>query len=192
MAEMTDQSQKGGENSLNLQAAGNISYGLSFTESRRMFMDLWESNFPILRAEATATAKKRVEEYTDEFLKKLSEQKPDAIKHFADPDLQTVLLESQKAYARSGNKDLGEILTDLMVERAANDKRDLYQIVLNESLAVAPKLTPAQWDTLSVIYGIRYCRYSFPNSQVLRFAFNKTFGPLYTSLPAVSEFVTSR
>lgn len=44
----------------------------------------------------------------------------------------------------------------LLVDRARVKQRDLQQIVLNESLTVAPKLTPDQLDALSLIFILKH------------------------------------
>jgi len=67
-----------------------------------------------------------------------------------DPGMQHSLFEAQKAYAKTGDKDLEGLLIDILVERAANNERNLHQIVLDESLVVAPKLTAEHMDALSV------------------------------------------
>ncbi|MER2514646.1 MAG: LPO_1073/Vpar_1526 family protein, partial [Nitrosomonas ureae] len=62
----------------------------------------------------------------------------------------------QKEYARNGDKDLGDLLVDLLVDRSKHDQRDILQIVLNESLATAPKLTDTQLAVLAVMFLFKY------------------------------------
>ena len=76
-----------------------------------------------------------------------------------NPDFQYALYSAQSAYARSGAEDLGDLLVQLLIDRAKVQERDLKQIILNESLAVAPKLTPDQLDALSLIFLHRYFRF---------------------------------
>jgi hypothetical protein len=73
-----------------------------------------------------------------------------------DPGMQYSLFNAQKEYAKTGDKELADLLEDILVERAQNPKRDLMQIVLDECVSVAPKLTPDQFDALSLIFILRY------------------------------------
>lgn len=74
-----------------------------------------------------------------------------------------MLFSAQRDYARSGDEDLGELLVQLLVDRAKVQDRDLAQIVLNESLGVAPKLTPGQLDWLSLIFVLKYAGFGGVN-----------------------------
>ena len=66
---------------------------------------------------------------------------------------------AQKEYARSGDTDVGKLLVQLLADRAEENQRNLKQIVLNESLEVASKLTPDQLDALSLIFNVAYCKH---------------------------------
>lgn len=67
-----------------------------------------------------------------------------------------MLFSSQREYARTGDKNLGELLVQLLVDRTKVRNRNLTQIVLNESLAVAPKLPSDQLDALSLTFLFKY------------------------------------
>ena len=60
------------------------------------------------------------------------------------------LYSAQKDYAKTGDKDLQDLLVDILVERASHSNRDIRQITLDESLAVATKLTVEQMDALTL------------------------------------------
>lgn len=64
----------------------------------------------------------------------------------------------QKEYARNGDADLGDLLVDLLVERSKQLQRDMLQIVLNESLKIAPKLTMDQLAVLAITFLFKYTR----------------------------------
>ena len=71
--------------------------------------------------------------------------------NLVDPDFQYSIYLVQREYARTGDETLGDLLTDILVDRSKCDNRSILQIVLNESLLVAPKLTSVQVNTLSLI-----------------------------------------
>lgn len=150
------QSQEGGDASVNLQAQGNITVGLSHTETRRVAMDVFEANFIRLRDEAAALVWERAETFLRSFLEQSTRQGLTTIPEGGNPDFQAAFFSAQRDYARSGDADLGDLLVQLLVDRARVEQRDLRQIVLNESLMVAPKLTPDQLDALSLILILKH------------------------------------
>jgi len=156
-AAMTDQAQKAGDNSTNIRTDSlTIHQGITLTEARQMALDVFRANFFELAGEAKDIARERAEEITGDFLKKLQEQQADSLKQSQEPDFQHALFTVQKEYARCGDKDLGNLLVDLLVDRAKQESRSILQIVLNESLVVAPKLTQDQLAALSLIFLFRY------------------------------------
>jgi hypothetical protein len=83
-------------------------------------------------------------------------ENPNGLSQAETPDFQHSLFTVQKEYARNGDKDLGDLLVDLLVDRSKHDQRDILQIVLNESLSTAPKLTDTHLAGLSVIFLFKY------------------------------------
>lgn len=158
---MKDQEQKSGDNSNNLQAGRDIIvHGLTYTETKDLVkteaQEVFKQNSLVLANEAYNLVLDRSEELLDNFLKKLEAKRPEAIEAMRDPGMQYSLFNAQKEYSKTGDKDLADLLEDILVERAQNPKRDLMQIVLDECVSVAPKLTPDQFDALSLIFILRY------------------------------------
>lgn len=158
------QHQRSGSNSTNIQAARDVKEvtvvsGMTYSEVREIAKDVFEANFYKLSDIAAQTAKERADKLLDSYLDKLSERNPSAIKSSNDPDMQYALFTAQKEFARIGDEDLGEMLVNLLVDRAAHNERSLMQIVLNESLSIVPKLTVNQMDTLSIIFILKYTKY---------------------------------
>lgn len=150
-----NQKQQSGNNSVNIQAH-EIKFGLTYKDVKDIVMDVFESNFQRLSQEAAQTAMVRAEELVDSFLSKLEIEAPDAIAETKNPDMQYALYTAQKEYARTGDRDLCDMLVNLLVERTKLSQRDLIQIVINESLNVAPKLTLDQLDVLSIVFLLKY------------------------------------
>lgn len=159
------QNQSSGDNSQNLQAGGDIIlHGLSYTETKILVKEeaqkVFKDNSLALAEEAYKIIISRSEELLDNFLKKLEERTPEAINSMQDPSMQYSLFNAQKEYAKTGDKDLASLLEDILVERAQLPKRDLLQIVLDECISIAPKLTTDQFDTLSLIFILKYTTYN--------------------------------
>lgn len=155
------QEQQGGDYSTNVQAGNDVkfqqnNYGLSYSDVKEVALDVFEANFSRLSLAAQELAKDRAEEITTAFLDELQQKAPQAIDVMKEPDMQYALLMAQKEYARSGDKNLSEVLVDILVERSKIQERSLMQIVLNESLEIVPKLTNGQLNILSLIFILKY------------------------------------
>ncbi|MDT0690637.1 hypothetical protein RM549_12630 [Salegentibacter sp. F188] len=143
--------QEGGEQSTNLQGQNvNIYNGISYSDAKEIFNDLFKSNFLQLKHDAADVAQQRAEEITGKFLDNLNTKSPESIKEFKEPAMQDALFTAQKEFAKSGDSDLGDLLVDILVDRAQTNKRNMLQLVLDESLKIAPSLTVEQLDTLSL------------------------------------------
>lgn len=152
-----DQEQKVEAGSVAIQAGGNVTItGVSYDDVRKIALDVFRANFYELGGTAKEVARTRAEKITEEFLTKLQKEYPTGVEKSQDPDFQYALFTVQREYARNGDKDLGALLVDLLVDRCKQKQRDILQIVLNESLNTAPKLTEAQLAVLAVIFLFKY------------------------------------
>jgi hypothetical protein len=166
-----DQEQKVGEGGTGIQAGGSvtvINVGVTAAEARAIALDVAKATFYELTGAAKETASVRVEEITTRVIAKLEQEFPEGLQKARDPDFQYALFTVQKEFARSGDKDLGDLLVDLLVDRSKQDERDILQIVLNESLSTAPKLTDSQLAALAVIFLFKYTQnHGVGNHQLL-------------------------
>jgi len=158
---MNKQEQKSGDNSTNIQANDIVVHqGLSYSEVKEVVLDVFRANFYELAGTAKDIARARAEEITENFLTKLQRENPAGLLKAEDPDFQSALFNVQKEHAKSGDKELGDLLVDLLVDRSKQKQRDILQIVLNESINTAPKLTDNQLAALAVIFLFRYTQNS--------------------------------
>lgn len=155
-----EQNQDVKDGSTAIQAGNNvvvINNGLNYTQAKEVALDVFKSNFIQLAGEAKEIARQRAEEITEKFLQKLQAENPNGLSQAQTPDFQYGLFAVQRDYARTADENLGDLLVDLLVDRTKHPRRDMTQIVLNESIAIAPKLTEEQIAALSIIFYIRYC-----------------------------------
>jgi len=166
-----NQKQNVTDGSTAIQAGGNITVtksGLTYTEVREAALDVFRSNFYKLAGVAKEIARVRAEEILEAFLLKLQNEYPAGFEKSNDPDFQYELFTIQKEYARNGDKELGDLLVDLLVDRSKQEHRNILQIVLNESLNTAPKLTENQLAALAVIFLFKYTQnFSIRNHELL-------------------------
>jgi hypothetical protein len=166
------QKQESGDSSTNLQGRNiTINQGISYSDAKEIALDVYKANFLQLSQQAADQARARAEELTDDFLAKLKKENEMAVAEMSTPGMQLALYEAQKQYAKIGDKNLEELLVDILVERASTPERNIYQIVLDESLTVASKLTTEQMDALTI-----------------NFLLSKTMKQLI-NLDAVSEYI---
>ena len=119
---MSKQTQKGGDHSTNIQAhAVAITQGPSVAEVRALALDVFRANFLELAGQAAEAARARAEEITEKFLKELQQQHKQGLKQAQDPDFQYALYTAQREYARCGDKELGDLLVDLLVDRTKQE-----------------------------------------------------------------------
>lgn len=159
IAMIKDQKQQVSEGGTAIQAGGSVSItntGLTYSEVREVALDVFRANFYELSGLAKEIAKTRAEQVTEEFLSKLQRENPSGLSKANDPDFQHALFTVQKEFARTGDKDLGDLLVDLLVDRSKQEQRDILQIVLNESLNTAPKLTDNQVAVLAIVFLFKY------------------------------------
>lgn len=139
----------------------NVTYqGLSYPEVRLAALDVFKANFYELTEKAREIAQLRAEEITEKFLQKLQNEYPSGFQKANDPDFQDSMFTIQKEYAKCGDKELGDLLVDILCDRSKQNQRDILQIVLSESLKTAPKITANQVSVLSTIFLFRYTQNS--------------------------------
>lgn len=148
---MKDKKQEGGDGSSNIQAENvNVYNGITYKDAKEIALDVFNSNFIRLKSEAAQIAQERAEEITEKIVKELNEKSPESLEEFKSPAMQDALFQTQKEYAKSGDEELGDLLVDILVDRAKTQKRNMLQLVLDESLLVAPKLTVEHFDLLTL------------------------------------------
>lgn len=163
--------------------------GLNYLEVKEVAKDValnvFRENFPKLQGEAKQLAITRGESITEDFFSKLQIENPDGINQANSPDFQDALFTVQKEYAKAGDDELGQLLVDLLVDRTKEPNRNTLQIVLNESLHVAPKLTTNHLAVLAIVFFLRYTRNpSVGNLEMLINYLSKHIKSFSDSLPS--------
>lgn len=149
--------QEGGDKSTNLQGQTIvINNGITYEDAKGIALDVFKSNYLKLSTKAANIAKQRAEELVDDYLQQMMARKPEAINTMEDPGMQYAIFSAQKEYAKTGDKNLSDMLVDILVDRASIPERNLKQIVLDESLLVVPKLTTSQIDIITLIFILRH------------------------------------
>lgn len=150
-----------GDNSTTVMAGRDVNHfnnGITYMEAKAICNDLFQLNLYKLKETAETIATKRAEELINGFLQKLEERGLINPEVFQDPDMQYTLVNAQIAYAKSGDKDVEDLLITLLIERVNQHEDDLSKIILNESLNVINLLTKEHLNILAAIFFMRYVK----------------------------------
>jgi hypothetical protein len=140
--------------------------GISYTEARQIALDVFKSNFYELSEVAKNVAIERAEELVDRFLSELEKELPEEVRKIQDPDVQYTVIKAQSVYARSGEPEILELLTDLLKDRFKVKENSLKKIVLNEAIEIISKLTINHLKILTAIFLVKNCKMSKARSLI--------------------------
>ncbi|MCR3972404.1 hypothetical protein NUK55_14975 [Aeromonas veronii] len=169
------QRQEAGDGSTNYQAETiTVVQGLSYRDARDIALDVYQQNFIKLSEHAAQVALGRAEEFIDDFLGKIQSKNPALLEQMNQPSIQNSLYCAQKQYAVTGDKELKGLLLDLVVQRCEQEERSIHQIVLDEAIELAPKLTVEQMDALSLNFIVYKTIFNGIRSQEALFEHIKT------------------
>lgn len=149
------QSQDVGDGSLAVQVKGDftINQGLQLAEVRELCILFLQQNFPKLREEAIAAARRNVESYIPILEASIAKHalNIDASK-IADPDIQASINESVQATARKGEKANFAMLAELVSTRMRSDTSPILSVVAEEAIRLVPRLTSTQISYLALCF----------------------------------------
>lgn len=142
-------SQKSGNDSINIQESKNVTIGLSYTESKELFSDLFEKNFPHFQKIAQEEARKNVEKLSKKFAKKINQLESFNDSVLQNPDFHYNLYKTIEIGARNSNDELHNFLANLLVKRIGCNENDTKRIIINESISTIDKISINQLKLLT-------------------------------------------
>lgn len=140
-------------------ATQNNYYGLTPAEASQMAVDLFMDNFPKLQEAAMKTVRERVNEIIQEIVSLIEEKYAGNYSAFSKPDMQYILVEAEKGYARKGTPELCAILSSLIADRTACPENSYLERVLDKAIEIAPSLLPIHLDYLTLIFLYKCVRF---------------------------------
>lgn len=149
-----------GSDTTQIGTQNNNYYGLTPTEASQMAVNLFMDNFPKLQEEAMKTVQERVDEIIAEIVSQIENKYAGNYSSFSKPDMQYILVEAEKGYARKGTPELCAILSSLIADRSACEENSYLEMVLDKAIELAPSLLPAQLDYLSLIFLYKHVRFN--------------------------------
>ncbi|MCY7977453.1 hypothetical protein P8843_07030 [Bacillus inaquosorum] len=186
--------QQGGNHSTNVQGETvHIHSGITIADAKEIANDVFEKNMYKLTSIAETTAKERADFLVSNMLSKIDQEaeKEKLIEKFSDPDIQYILYTSQKNFARSGDRDLGEVLSNLFIERLKSGEGDFKKLIMNEAIEIVPRLTNKQIEILTLNYTITQMKFNGLSSlDDYRNMFYEIINPFIPSeVPAANDCV---
>ena len=131
----------------------NNYYGLTPKEACDMALQLFYENFPKLEKIAREIVEKRMDELMKEIAQKVEDKKIVDMSPFGDPDVQYVMYEAQKNYARFGTKEMLSHISELIVSRIQhNHGKICLKVAIDKAIELVPMLTESQLDILSLLF----------------------------------------
>lgn len=148
-----EQQQKAGDNSTQIMVSGNVNVGITEQQAR----DICKAECAIALQnwafQAGAFAEARIQKLEDKVLPKmLSYDKNLSI--FGDPGFQILLRKAQVAAASSERENDYEILSDLLLHRAEQDKNRERRLGISKAIEVVDQIDDIALIALSVVYAI--------------------------------------
>lgn len=130
----------------------NYYTGMSPEQAVDFAMDLFWKNFPKLQATAEEVARKRVEEFCKDTVKKLQRDGTNNYATLADPGVQYALVDAQKSYARYGEKEMLDMLTEIVYTRVKHNDDFILKVTIDKALSIVNMITAKQLDLLSLMF----------------------------------------
>lgn len=159
------QKQIVGNGSTAIQVNGDYYGQPSYSDIKKIFEDLLQSNFPKLQDIANSEVDKRIKELFIQLREVISDRKNniDPTKLY-DPDIQYQMCALVVNVARKGKKSNIEYLTELFCTILSKDCPDILESVAGETLHILPKIQTKHISYLS--FDVLVKEVKFPNHSI--------------------------
>jgi hypothetical protein len=150
---MTLQSQKVAESGMAIQAAGSVtvSTGMSPDQMAEIMVGL-AKQLALYQADAERVVDERLERFRGDIIAEFARPGRANPEAFKDPDFQYLLARAQHAYARIGDKEVGETLVQMVADRSLCSDRNRLSLTLNQAVEVAAVLTINEFAELGLSF----------------------------------------
>lgn len=151
-----NQKVKASDGAVVVQAQGDVHYGLGMTEVERLFQLLLSENMPKLQTMATEKAQENTQALI-ELVRQEFTMKVDSINlaQLTEPDVQAIINEAVQGAAKKGRKIDLQTLASLVIDRLNEENDDFFDISLEESIRIIPKLSKDLLYALALTHFIK-------------------------------------
>lgn len=151
MAGDVSQSQRGGAGSTNVQIV-NPPLSEAVETIRPLVLDVVQAELYRYSTSAQEELKRRTNEIAEQILRRVAIESPSVVQSFEQPDIQFVVRRVGESYGRTGDRELGDVLVDLLADRCKTESRDLMAVVLNDAIETAPRMTSIEMACLTLAW----------------------------------------
>ena len=149
-------SQSGGAQSVYVQdiekSYVTVQTGITVADAKQIAVDVVRGELSALTSEAHDTFARRTHEFADLLIERIVATGAGSLSAFKQPDMQLTIRQAQMQYGKTGDDDLRDTLLNIIEKVASNNTRDILKLVLQESIAILPKLTSEQINVLAVVF----------------------------------------
>ncbi|WP_157117491.1 LPO_1073/Vpar_1526 family protein [Nocardia vaccinii] len=157
---MNNQHQQARDGALQIQAAGSVVVNLGEVtreQAKEIAMQTFSENMLVLAGVARKTADGRARDFIDLLIDKLISGFGN-LDGFKDPGVLSAVYDAQKSYAETGDRSLGDMLSDLLVKLATSEgeEQSSRKVIFRQALRCAPCISASQARALAVISIMQY------------------------------------
>jgi len=187
---MTRQSQKGGDNSTNIQAEHMVmQVGIDEKRAREVFQEMNLQLRMEYTQEALDIANARVSEFEESLMPKM-EQVDGALEAFADPSFQLLVIEAQKTAASTERPADYDLLSELLVHRFKKGENRIARAGISLAVGIVDKVSDDALLGLTVAHAVNSFYPITGNIYQGLDVLNELFGKvLYGKLPMGQEWL---
>lgn len=143
-----------------VQAKGDINFnGITAETAMEICKYVVKAELAVYTQNARVEAEKRLSDISEKTIGRITSLKEDLLHRFKEPAIQMALNETFKNYIASGDEELGENLTDLLIERLNVQERTTEQSIIDEARNIIPKLSS---NTVSLLAILVFSKLIFP------------------------------
>lgn len=148
-----NQKQSATDGSTAVQAARdvNINNGLTSAQMVEILAAL-SSHVETLGNVAKQEIEERLKAFEASVLERFATDETTRSDAFREPDFLAATLDAQKAYARSGDDGLRNVLTDLIAQRSKIEERSRLSLTLNDAIAKVGSIPEPDLNALSLMF----------------------------------------
>ncbi len=151
---MSRQSQKGGDNSTNIQAENMVmQLGIDEKRAREVFQEMNLQLRKEYTQEALEIANSRVSEFENSLMPKM-EQVDGALEAFADPSFQLLVIEAQKTAASTERTADYDLLSELLVHRFQKGENRIARAGISLAVGIVDKVADDALLGLTVAHAV--------------------------------------
>ncbi|GHC95157.1 LPO_1073/Vpar_1526 family protein [Novosphingobium pokkalii] len=157
MSSRQDQRVAEGATAIQSQRDTIVNQGLSSNDFRSIVESLFDQMPKFIETALTAMDV-RLNAFEDSLIKRFDHDATAKREAFSDPDFLHIVIEAQRAYARTGDPETHGTLVDLIAKRSSEDTRSRRAFAINEAITVVSRLTKNDMSELAFAFYARHTK----------------------------------